>query len=124
MEKSKTICWNCKNCGNILECSWSSDFKPVEGWTATPTKINMGEYGVTDSFCVHACPKFVRDDRFEIGAEELAQMLNMNCNKFLYNIRKKYQIIEKKLEKQGYRLVVFQDEKWGRPTYVLETIKR
>ena len=34
------LCFLCdKACGG---CSWSRDFTPVAGWTATPTRINPG----------------------------------------------------------------------------------
>ena len=66
--KPMTLCWTCENaCGN---CSWSDGtFTPVEGWTATPTKlwvnhsINPGEKGaLIDSFHVTACPLYENDE--------------------------------------------------------------
>lgn len=59
--KSETLCWKCKNAyGN---CSWSKRFKPVEGWTAVPTKVNVGYKGQTDSFLVIECPQFIKSRR-------------------------------------------------------------
>lgn len=55
-----TICWNCGNaCGG---CSWSKGLKEVEGWEATPTRVyqKKGEY--QDSYIVHKCPKFKKDE--------------------------------------------------------------
>ena len=58
-----TICWNCKNaCGG---CSWSREFKPVEGWTATPRtlyqrKSKDNEMTEVIAFSVAECPKFER----------------------------------------------------------------
>lgn len=54
--KKDTLCWSCKNaCGG---CSWSRDFTPVEGWNATPTKINSHRLGQIDSYIIHDCPEF------------------------------------------------------------------
>lgn len=46
-------CWTCRNaCGG---CSWSREFAPVKGWTATATDIpENGEHHA--SFHVIACP--------------------------------------------------------------------
>lgn len=61
-----TLCWDCaKACG---DCPWSErSHRPVDGWTATPTKIKLrsitnkyGE-GFDQSYIVHSCPLFVRD---------------------------------------------------------------
>ena len=59
-----TLCWDCANaCGG---CSWSSrEAQPVDGWDATPTKVNMtinhNHPRYVDSYIVHSCPQFVRD---------------------------------------------------------------
>ena len=47
-----TLCWDCENA--VGRCSWSKDFKPIDGWTAeyVPDK---------DSYYVEACPQFQRD---------------------------------------------------------------
>lgn len=58
-----TICWNCKNaCGG---CSWSKEFKPVEGWDATysPVMYARGydyKREFKESYVVHECPEFER----------------------------------------------------------------
>lgn len=62
--KNPTLCWDCANaCGG---CSWSSrEAQPVDGWDATPTKVNMtiehNQPRSVDSYIVHSCPQFVRD---------------------------------------------------------------
>lgn len=53
-----TLCWSCENacCG----CSWSRSFKPVDGWTAVPTKV----FAKTDfiaSYRVMKCPQYKSD---------------------------------------------------------------
>lgn len=74
-----TICWNCANaCGG---CSWSKRLKEVEGWEATPTKVyqKKGEY--IDSYIVHKCPLFKKDENSyaEIKTqEEIAKMLKVS----------------------------------------------
>ena len=64
ISKHSTLCWDCdKACGR---CSWSKNFKPVEGWQAVPTKIFQYTTGqgrkriayYTDSFDVYECPEF------------------------------------------------------------------
>ncbi len=51
-----TLCWDCQNA--IGKCSWSREFKPVEGWTAIPTFIGRDKI---KSFCVVECPQFKED---------------------------------------------------------------
>lgn len=56
LNEKKTICWSCKKaCGS---CSWSSKFKPVEGWTAIPTFIKMQYGGKDASYIVLKCPEY------------------------------------------------------------------
>lgn len=59
--KPETLCFKCSNaCGG---CSWSKDFVPVEGWTARPTRIEMGKTEkIVESFHVTACPLFRADE--------------------------------------------------------------
>lgn len=65
-QTSSTLCWHCQNaCGH---CSWSREFKPVEGWTAVrhdvvvthATKENVNKKPV-ESYIVRKCPEFVED---------------------------------------------------------------
>lgn len=59
---NQTICWGCDNaCGG---CSWSREFKPVEGWTATRRDLLMTN-GTKESYIVHECPEFVPDPPLE-----------------------------------------------------------
>lgn len=40
MVKKDTICWTCEWAGGKdKKCPWASEFKPVPGWDATPTKL-------------------------------------------------------------------------------------
>lgn len=56
--KPMSICWGCANAvpghknGKLYGCSWSEDFKPVEGWDATKGRIG---------YMVIGCPKFIPD---------------------------------------------------------------
>lgn len=58
-----SICWDCKKATGF--CSWSREFKPVEGWEADKTLITGqgcdGRQIIVDSYCVHQCPLFVHD---------------------------------------------------------------
>lgn len=54
MRKS-TKCWSCSNtCGG---CSWTRDFKPVEGWEAEKIKIKNNFY-IEESYIVTDCPQY------------------------------------------------------------------
>ena len=56
--ESEQLCWRCRNaCGG---CSWSREFKPVEGWDAKPTIIN-GDGEEIPSFEIKKCPMFIKD---------------------------------------------------------------
>lgn len=58
-ETRKTLCWDCKNaCGR---CSWSREFKPVDGWEAVPSKVYQHENCYADSYIVQKCPMFEKD---------------------------------------------------------------
>jgi hypothetical protein len=60
-----TLCWDCAKC--IGGCSWSKEFKPVDGWDAVPTIVKIAPGGhnrkprITNSFKVLSCPEFERD---------------------------------------------------------------
>lgn len=54
-----TICWDCKKA--LGKCSWSNGTaRPVEGWTAIPTKIRVQKGQNNDSYIVLECPLFER----------------------------------------------------------------
>lgn len=70
MTSRTNICVECaKACGG---CSWTAVaddgvtllWKPVEGWTATPVRIDVRvEYGrlrYTDTYHITDCPEFVK----------------------------------------------------------------
>lgn len=49
-------CWTCKNaCGG---CSWSREFKPVDGWTAEPA-ILVFDGEKVDTYKIKDCPEYV-----------------------------------------------------------------
>lgn len=56
-----TKCWSCENTA-YGKCPWFTDFTPVEGWTAEPTKINnaikAGARRLIDSYLVLDCPLY------------------------------------------------------------------
>ena len=61
MDRTFTLCWDCrKACGG---CSWSNydERRPVPGWTAVETKIRMKTDVFEPSCIVIACPEFERD---------------------------------------------------------------
>ena len=52
MNKANTLCWDCEN--YIGGCSWTKDFKPVEGWKAEEVTNSNN----TDTYLVRECPQF------------------------------------------------------------------
>lgn len=54
-----TICWACKHAvptsDGLRGCSWSRTHRPVEGWEATPTEVD-----IYTSYLVTSCPEFER----------------------------------------------------------------
>lgn len=59
--KRPTLCWSCRNA--VSGCSWAKTGKPVQGWTATPTKVRAldKKCGYIESFRVEKCPLYVED---------------------------------------------------------------
>lgn len=74
--KRQTLCWECmKACG---KCPWSDgSFTPVDGWTATPTKIKNDDV-ITDSYLVKKCPLFISDVWIPIYTRELSRLLKIS----------------------------------------------
>ena len=58
VSRPETLCWRCAKSVNN-GCSWSASFKPVNGWTAVPTKITFADH-TADSYRVIDCPEFER----------------------------------------------------------------
>lgn len=63
-----SICGECQR--PIGTCSWNREFKPVPGWTATPTRILMyttmkgtSQPGYVDSYNVTDCPLYIPPKR-------------------------------------------------------------
>ena len=65
MTTNKTICWDCNRAAGPHMCAWARDFKPVAGWRAKRTLLNMyiarGKMTRTTSYMVSECPLFVPD---------------------------------------------------------------
>lgn len=61
-----TLCGICAHAakGDCSPCPWAREFKPVEGWTAEATRVQMstreGKAGakVVESYCVIQCPLY------------------------------------------------------------------
>lgn len=60
-----SICWDCKNAvpGEKRGCSWSREFRPVEGWEALrrdirPAKRRRRTPSMQESYRVLRCPRF------------------------------------------------------------------
>ena len=64
-----TLCWKCIHAVPDKHghgCSWSKEFKPVEGWEAEKTVITnyIGSQGkkIRSSYMVIRCPEFKPDE--------------------------------------------------------------
>lgn len=69
MDKTmKTICWECalSGYGNVSDCPWEREFKPVDGWTAERNDVlfsNGGRRYWSESYCVKRCPLYKKQNR-------------------------------------------------------------
>lgn len=55
--KTDQLCWDCAKYAG--QCLWSSCFKPIKGWTATPVhKIDVGRE--VNTYSITACPEFIK----------------------------------------------------------------
>lgn len=53
------LCWQCQRATG--RCSWSSSFKPIEGWRAKATKIKDGDGEIVHSYRIMQCPQFIHE---------------------------------------------------------------
>ena len=56
--KPEQLCWTCLNC--VGGCSWSIEFKPVEGWTAVPDIMTRQVGDDIHTYKVYDCPNYER----------------------------------------------------------------
>lgn len=63
INEGSTLCWTCQRATGF--CSWSHDFRPVQGWVATPTIILTRNESTPEieSFDVQECPLYIKDKR-------------------------------------------------------------
>lgn len=52
------ICWNCSNATG--GCTWSHDFIPVPGWTATEVILKEEDGYTSCTYKITACPQYCR----------------------------------------------------------------
>lgn len=98
-KKAKSKCWDCKNfCGG---CSWSKEFKPIDGWTAdfVGTKSTKG-YKVID------CPLFEKGDVKKINATEIeiTNLYSAVVKKLIRDL--KCALIDYQIYKENYRSAI------------------
>jgi hypothetical protein len=72
-----TLCWGCEwAAGKDHKCPWSTKFKPVPGWNATPTKIVVNEINykkTIHSFFVKECPLFEKMELISLAEKAKAK---------------------------------------------------
>lgn len=49
----ETLCWSCTK----SDCSWFTNFIPVDGWKANKTEYKSA-IGIVDSYTVKKCPLY------------------------------------------------------------------
>lgn len=54
------LCETCKKANG--GCAWSDNFKPVKGWTATPTKVCGCKCATVESYSIISCPEYEEDE--------------------------------------------------------------
>ena len=102
--KQETICWKCARAYG--KCPWSDgSFTPVDGWTATPTKLKY-KNTITDSYLVEKCPLFVSDVWSQIRTKELAKILNVDP-RTVSRWSDKYTIVKARI--CGYELRIYRE---------------
>ena len=53
------LCWKCKRAYG--QCSWSSAFKPVDGWVAVETMISNSANHKVKTYSILECPQFLEE---------------------------------------------------------------
>lgn len=63
------LCWKCAYSvpkrGAEIKCPWATEFKPVEGWTATVRHYGRDRWhdkAVTHTYDITKCPLFKREE--------------------------------------------------------------
>jgi hypothetical protein len=69
--KNDTLCWSCKYATG--GCSWTLDFTPVEGWTATKTTLASDN---NESYKVQECPHY-QFDKDEVIPKQIMSLLGI-----------------------------------------------
>lgn len=100
----ENICINCKRCVNSDEfhCPWSEEGKPVEGWTAAPTKLythkySNGKMDVWQGYHITACPLYIQDSpymNYMEAAKHIAKELGISLASVYYsweNVTNRYE---------------------------------
>lgn len=67
-KQMKTICWECalSGYGNVSDCPWEREFKPVDGWNAERNDILIVNGALkywSESYCVLRCPLYKHETR-------------------------------------------------------------
>ena len=56
--RKEQLCWQCQYATG--GCSWSNQFKPVEGWDATPHTIRDCGTSKIHTYRIYSCPQFIK----------------------------------------------------------------
>ena len=93
-----SLCMDCKNsCGN---CTWSSKYKPVNGWKASKTIIQDSHRNIP-SYKVEECPCYCADRPHKQGYKITNEAVNALCGIKFRIERHSVQHINKRLH-QNY----------------------
>lgn len=90
MNKANTLCWDCENC--IGGCSWSKDFKPVEGWKAEAVTNSDN----SDTYFVHECPQFKKGNvKVNIESDGFVRLTYAIINQMVKEYKNNYITLKK-----------------------------
>lgn len=105
--KRVSICQECFN----FKCSWHTEFKPVEGWTAHPTIVSNGNQCV-ESYCVTECPQYKYrngDGWRRVKTREIASILAFSMRQLFRHIESSN--IYSLMESRGFEFKSFPNGK-------------
>lgn len=117
-ENKESICQTCFN----FNCEWHEHFKPVDGWTATPTKIrdmHGASKVVIDSYFVENCPCYKERGRGikRITTQEISKAMGWAERTTAHILQRpalcweRYCKIVDYYDKQGFEIVVGENGK-------------
>jgi hypothetical protein len=116
-----SICMHCKNA--VGNCSWSENFRPVNGWNAVPSCYIDDDITVK-SYKVISCPLYQPDRPSKYGYEISTSTIAKLCGMSLRTAqRATEQRLNKILQKLGLKVVWYREPTEEIGSYYISLIK-